>query len=1063
MIFDQTPATPSPLRAEVQRHYRIDEDTCVNTLLEQLELPEDQKQRIDSHARELVKAVRAGRVGKGGIDAFMLEYELSSEEGIVLMCLAEALLRIPDSETADRLIRDKLGSADWAEHLGHSSSTFVNASTWGLMLTGRVVKYGANKEQNFQSVLGRMIARSGEPFIRQAVRQAMNIMGRQFVLGRDIGEALKRARTMEKKGYRYSYDMLGEGARTEADAQRYFESYASAIKSIGQQVGERGVIDAPGISVKLTALHPRFEFAQADQINEKLIPRARELARMAKERNMGFNIDAEEAERLEPTFDVLEALAMDPQLAGWDGLGFALQTYQKRALPTIDWLADLARRSSRRLMIRLVKGAYWDTEVKLAQEKGLDDYPVFTRKSNTDVCYLACARRLLANRDAFYPQFATHNAHSVACIYEFAGNSDGYEFQRLHGMGEALYDQVVGADKLNIPTRIYAPVGSHEDLLPYLVRRLLENGANSSFVNRLVDDRAPIDEIVQDPIERVRALPKKRHGRIPLPRHLLGDERLNSKGVDLSDINELLHLDRAMEDAAREGWHCAPIIGGKVELGRAQPATDPSDRRRQVGTVVDATPEQCDKAMEIAAKAHSGWDWTPATERAACLERMADILERDMGRFMAIASREAGKNLIDGVAEVREAADFCRYYAANARRDFSGPTRLPGPTGERNEIQLHGRGVFVCISPWNFPLAIFTGQVAAALAAGNCVIAKPAEQTPLMAFAAIQAFHEAGIPGNVLHLLPGRGEDVGPALINNPHLAGVAFTGGTDTAKLINQQLANRPGPILPLIAETGGQNAMLVDSSALPEQVVTDIIESAFQSAGQRCSALRVLYVQSDIADKMMTMLGGAMEELRLGDPALVKHDIGPVIDEDARGMLEAHAARMEREGKEIARARLEPGTEHGTFFAPRAYELERLDQLEREVFGPILHVIRYRASELDQVIEHVNATGYGLTLGIHSRIEETIEYIHERLRVGNTYVNRDQIGAMVGQQPFGGEGLSGTGPKAGGPRYLYRFATERALCVDTTAQGGNAALMSLGELDMEDETEAPQQGLAQ
>ncbi|MDZ7786797.1 MAG: bifunctional proline dehydrogenase/L-glutamate gamma-semialdehyde dehydrogenase PutA [Halofilum sp. (in: g-proteobacteria)] len=1063
MIFEQPPKSPDPLRAEVQRHYRIDEETCVDALLDQLELPREQHDEIEAHARRLVEAVRAGRVGKGGIDAFMLEYELSSEEGIALMCLAEALLRVPDSETIDKLIRDKLGSADWEEHLGHSNSPFVNASTWGLMLTGRVIKFGTGKERNLRTVLGRLVSRSGEPFIRQAVRQAMNIMGRQFVLGRDIDEGQKRARGMEKLGYRYSYDMLGEGARTEADAKRYYDSYANAIKRIGAQVGERGLLEAPGISVKLTALHPRFEFAQKDQIESKLLPRTKELALMAKQYNIGFNIDAEEAERLEPTMDVLEALATDPDLSGWDGLGIAIQAYQKRTLPMIDWMADLGRRARRRFLVRLVKGAYWDTEVKLAQQKGLEDYPVFTRKANTDVSYLACARRLLANRDVFYPQFATHNAHTVAAVCSFAGDRDGFEFQRLHGMGEALYNQVLGSEGAGIPVRIYAPVGSHEDLLPYLVRRLLENGANSSFVNRLVDDRAPIDEIVRDPIDQVRSLASKRHARIPLPKDLLGSERVNSRGIDLSDITVLRDIDAGMDAAAKDGWHCAPIIGGKVQPGEAQPVLDPSDHRRQVGTLVNATTEQCDKAMAIAGKAQPGWDATPADDRAAMLDRTADILERDMARFMAIATREAGKNLIDGVAEVREAADFCRYYAARARADFSEPMRLPGPTGELNQIALHGRGVFVCISPWNFPLAIFTGQIAAALVAGNSVIAKPAEQTPLMAFAAVQAFHEAGIPGDVLHLIPGRGEDVGPPLINHEALAGVAFTGGTDTAKLINQQLANRAGPILPLIAETGGQNAMLVDSSALPEQVVSDIIESAFQSAGQRCSALRVLFIQTDIADKVLKMLAGAMEELRIGDPALIRHDIGPVIDEDSRNMLEAHAARMEREGRVIASARLEPGTENGTFFTPRAYELDSLSQLEREVFGPILHVVRFRESELDQVIENVNATGYGLTLGIHSRIEETIEYIHERLKVGNTYVNRDQIGAMVGQQPFGGEGLSGTGPKAGGPRYLYRFATERALCIDTTAQGGNAALMSLDELDMEDEeqTEAPQKAL--
>ncbi len=1060
MIFDTAATAPQGLRARIAEHYRADENQCVNELTSQATLSPAQRQRIEAQARELVQAVRAGRIGKGGVDAFMLEYELSSEEGVVLMCLAEALLRIPDHETADRFIRDKLAEGAWEEHLGHSSSLFVNASTWGLMLTGRVVRYGTGREQGLRAILQRLIARGGEPFIRGAVRRAMNIMGRQFVLGRDIDEALKNARPKLRQGYRYSYDMLGEGARTEADARHYFESYAAAIDALGRHPAD-DIVAAPGISVKLTALHPRFEFAQGDRIAAELVPRARALALRAKQQRMALTIDAEEAARLEPTLDVFEALASDPQLAGWDGLGLAVQAYQKRARPLLDWLVELAERNDRRIPVRLVKGAYWDSEIKQAQVLGLDDYPVFTRKSNTDVSYLACARKLLAHRDRIYPQFATHNAQTVAAVCELAGDGAGFEFQRLHGMGEALHEQVIDPDSLSIPVRIYAPVGSHEELLPYLVRRLLENGANTSFVNRLVDDRAPIDEIVADPIEQVRARGDKRHPRIPLPRDLYGADRRNSAGLDLSDVLSLIPLDDQMERAAHGEWHCAPLVGGAAAQGESKPVVDPADHRRRVGSAIEATEAQCDRAMEIAASGQERWDATPAAERAACLERLADRLERQHGRFMAITTREAGKGLVDGVAEVREAADFCRYYAARARAEFAQPLTLPGPTGEHNQMELHGRGVFVCISPWNFPLAIFTGQIAAALVAGNSVVAKPAEQTPLVAFAAVQAFHEAGIPADVLQLLPGPGESVGARLLNNPHLAGVAFTGGVETAQTINRQLAGRPGPILPLIAETGGQNAMLVDSSALPEQVVRDVIESAFRSAGQRCSALRVLFVQSDVADRMLEMLAGAMAELRVGDPARIEHDLGPVIDETARSTLEAHAARMEREGRVIARTPLADAAEHGSFFAPRAYEIERLDQLEGEVFGPILHVIRYRAEELDRVLDDINATGYGLTLGIHSRIEETIAHIHRRLRVGNTYVNRNQVGSVVGVQPFGGEGLSGTGPKAGGPHYLYRFAAERTLTVDTTAQGGNAALLSLDELDMEERTEAPQKGL--
>lgn len=1058
MLFATAPARAEGLRARIAEHYRADENRCVDDLAAQAALAAAQSQRVETRARDLVRAVRAGRIGKGGVDAFMLEYELSSEEGVVLMCLAEALLRIPDHETANRFIRDKLADGAWEEHLGHSSSLFVNASTWGLMLTGRVVRYGARQEQGLRAILQRLFARGGEPFIRGAVRQAMNIMGRQFVLGRDIDEALHHARPKLRQGYRYSYDMLGEGARTESDARRYFDSYATAIDSLGRH-DAADIVRAPGISVKLTALHPRFEFAQRDRIANELVPRVRELALRAQKNRMALTIDAEEAARLEPTLDVFEALASDADLAGWDGLGLAVQAYQKRAEPVLDWLVDLAQRTGRRIPVRLVKGAYWDSEIKQAQVLGLDDYPVFTRKSNTDVSYLACARKLLAHRDVLYPQFATHNAHTVAAVCEHAGDRAGFEFQRLHGMGEALHEQVL--DALGIPVRIYAPVGSHEELLPYLVRRLLENGANTSFVNRLVDDRAPIEEIVADPVERVQARENKRHPRIPLPGDLYGADRRNSAGLDLSDIGTLIPLDERMERAAASDWRCAPLIGGTPAEGKAAPVVDPANHGRQIGTVVEATQAHCDRAMELAADAHGRWDATPATERAACLEHMADRLEAERERFMAMAAREGGKNVVDGIAEVREAADFCRYYAARARADFAAPLTLPGPTGEHNEISLHGRGVFVCISPWNFPLAIFTGQIAAALVAGNSVIAKPAEQTPLVAFAAVQAFHDAGIPADALHLIPGRGETVGARLLDHPRLGGVAFTGGVDTAHAINHQLAQRPGPILPLIAETGGQNVMLVDSSALPEQVVRDVIESAFRSAGQRCSALRVLFLQADVADRMIEMLAGAMAELRMGDPACIEHDIGPVIEETARETLEAHAARMEREGRVIARTPLPAGTEAGSFFAPRAYEIERLEQIEGEVFGPILHVIRYRADELDRVLDDINATGYGLTLGIHSRIEETITYIHQRLRVGNTYVNRNQVGSVVGVQPFGGEGLSGTGPKAGGPHYLYRFATERTFTVDTTAQGGNAALLSLDELDMERRTEPPQKGL--
>jgi len=962
------------------------------------------------------------------------------------MCLAEALLRIPDADTADRLIKDKIGGANWESHFGASESLFVNASTFALMLTGKVVNLDSEKAaRNFTGTLGRLIGRSGEPVIRQAVTRGMRILGRQFVMGRNIKEALSRARDDEKRGYRYSYDMLGEAARTMADAERYFDSYARAIKAIGKAAAGRGPIDAPGISVKLSALHPRYEYAQKGRVMAELVPRLNELAAMAREADIGFCVDSEEADRLDLSLDVIEAVSGDPALKGWNGFGLAIQAYQKRGLPLIDWLADMARRHDRRLMVRLVKGAYWDSEIKWSQELGLADYPVFTRKASTDVSYIACAKRLFANSDAFYPQFATHNAHTLATVIELSGGGRDYEFQRLHGMGEELYDQIVGESGMNIPCRIYAPVGGHEDLLAYLVRRLLENGANSSFVNRIVDEDTSIDDIVADPVALTATTTPRPHPGIPRPAGMFGESRRNSAGIDLNDPATLAQLAAAMTEADARDLHAGPVVGGRMDTGNSRPATNPADRRLAIGHVTDATSFDIEAAIDLAIAAQKSWDEAGAETRAVALKKAADLYETHTAELMAIACREGGKTANDGIAEVREAVDFLRYYAARARADFADPVELPGPTGERNEISLHGRGTFVCISPWNFPLAIFTGQVAAALAAGNSVLAKPAEQTPIMAARAVQLLHEAGIPADVLHLLPGDGASVGAALVGDPRIAGVAFTGGTDTARVINRALARRDGPIIPLIAETGGQNAMIVDSSALPEQVVRDVLTSAFRSAGQRCSALRVLFLQDDIADKTIEMLTGAMRELKVGDPALLSTDIGPVIDDEALVMLRAHAERMDREAKLLSA--LEPGPDcaHGTFFAPRAYEIGDIAALEREVFGPVLHVVRYAANRLDAVINAINATGYGLTLGVHSRVDSTIRHIVQRAEVGNAYVNRNQIGAVVGVQPFGGEGLSGTGPKAGGPRYLHRFASERVVSTDTTAAGGNASLMSL------------------
>jgi RHH-type proline utilization regulon transcriptional repressor/proline dehydrogenase/delta 1-pyrroline-5-carboxylate dehydrogenase len=1039
---------PTPLlRQRLREYHRIDEAQVVEELIAMARFTVPEQRGIHERAAPLVQTVRDSRQNTGGIDAFLATYDLSSREGVVLMCLAEALLRIPDSTTVDRLIRDKIGNTEWEKRLGASHSTFVNAGTWALMLTGRIVNLD-NEDRNLSGTLKRMVARAGEPVIRQAVITAMRILGKQFVMGRNIHEALDRARSAEKAGYRHSYDMLGESARSSADALRYFESYSKAIRAIGDAAEGRPAFEAPSISIKLSALHPRYEVANEDRVRQELLPAVKELAVRAKARNVGFTIDAEEADRLELSLDLIEALATDQELAGWNGLGLAVQAYQKRALAVIDWLADLAHRANRRLMVRLCKGAYWDAEIKLAQERGLSDYPVFTRKVSSDLSYLACARRLFADPEAFYPAFATHNAHTLAAVAEIAisaGGSDEWEYQRLHGMGEELYDQIVGEDRWGRACRVYAPVGSHEDLLAYLVRRLLENGANSSFVNRIADATLPIDDLIADPVEKAAALAVKRQDRIPLPRTIFGAERANSEGLDMNDKPTLENLRSAIEQSARVSYVAAPLIGGRQRSGSSKPVRSPADQREVVGQVSEASVADVAAAMAAAQAAFPAWEGTPASERAAALDGAADRLQGRLPELVALIVREGGRTPADAVSEVREAIDFCRYYAAQAREKFSQPIPLPGPTGERNSLSLHGRGVFVCISPWNFPLAIFVGQIAAALAAGNTVVAKPAEQTPLVAALAVELLHHAGIPGAALAFLPGDGR-IGAALVAARECAGVAFTGSTEVARLIAQALAGKEGPLVPLIAETGGQNTLIADSSALPEQIVRDVVASAFNSAGQRCSALRVLFIQTDIADRVCEMLAGAMQELRIGDPADLRTDVGPVIDEAARGVLQAHARWLDSFATPIFTCPLdEEATRHGTFFAPRAYAIDSVARLEREVFGPILHVVRWRAEDLDQVCEAIANTGYGLTLGIHSRIDETIKRITDRLHVGNTYVNRNIIGAVVGVQPFGGEGLSGTGPKAGGPHYLYRFASERTVSVDTTAAGGNAGLMAL------------------
>ena len=1067
ILSPELPASPETLRAAITAAWVRDEAEHVRELLAAARQPDVDRAAIQDTAADLVRRVRTRAKDQGAIEAFMRQYDLGSEEGVLLMCVAEALLRIPDQETADKLIRDKLGDADWRKHLGQSDSLLVNASTWGLMLTGKLVDLADDTKRDVHNAFGRLIGRVGEPVIRLAVRQAMRIMGHQFVMGRTIDEALSRSRKGDNANYRYSFDMLGEGALTTRDAERYLEAYRKAIHAIGRSgdFTRANVFGTPSISVKLSALHPRYEHAKRERVLAELGPGLLELSQLAKRYGIGLTIDAEETDRLELSLDLIFGVLADASLQGWNGFGIVVQAYQKRAPFVIDYIADQARRLGRIIPVRLVKGAYWDSEVKRAQVDGQIGYPVFTRKQNTDVSYQGCARRLLNATDAIYPMFATHNAQTIAAIHRMAatvlgadaasGNATSkYEFQKLHGMGDDLYAEVIPADRLNVPCRVYAPVGSHEDLLPYLVRRLLENGANSSFVNRITDEAVSIDDLIRDPIDVVSSFDSIPHPRIPLPVDLYrshialdsSNDRDNSMGINLANDAQLRALADQINAAVTGDWTAAPLVPGASASGEKIAVTNPADRRQIVGHWQAADSATVEKALQNATAAQPGWDATPAASRAAILEHAASLLEARMPAYIAMCTKEAGKTISDGVAEVREAVDFLRYYAGQARKHFA-PEALPGPTGESNTLQLAGRGVFVCISPWNFPLAIFMGQVAAALAAGNSVIAKPAEQTNLVGCAAVKLLHEAGIPQDVLQFLPGDGATVGAALTRDPRVAGVAFTGSTDTARAINRAMAARDAAIGVLIAETGGQNALIADSSSLPEQLVKDAISSAFTSAGQRCSAARVLFVQDDIADKVVHMLAGAMAELRVGDPGLLSTDVGPVIDADALALLEDHAARMTKEAKQIAVATTDDSVAHGTFFAPRAWELNALSQLTRENFGPALHVIRWKADQIDQVVDTINATGFGLTLGIHSRIDETIDRIVQRAKVGNIYVNRNQIGAVVGVQPFGGQNLSGTGPKAGGPHYLPRFATEKTVTVNTTAAGGNASLLTLGD----------------
>ncbi|ELY4006966.1 trifunctional transcriptional regulator/proline dehydrogenase/L-glutamate gamma-semialdehyde dehydrogenase [Cronobacter dublinensis] len=1036
-------------RAAITAAWRRAETDAVPMLLEQARLPQPVAEKTHQLAWSLAEKLRnqktaSGRAGM--VQSLLQEFSLSSQEGVALMCLAEALLRIPDKATRDALIRDKISNGNWHSHIGRSPSLFVNAATWGLLFTGRLVS--THNEASLSRSLNRIIGKSGEPLIRKGVDMAMRLMGEQFVTGETIAEALANARKLEEKGFRYSYDMLGEAALTAADAQAYMVSYQQAIHAIGKASNGRGIYEGPGISIKLSALHPRYSRAQYDRVMEELYPRLKSLTLLARQYDIGINIDAEEADRLEISLDLLEKLCFEPELAGWNGIGFVIQAYQKRCPFVIDYLIDLATRSRRRLMIRLVKGAYWDSEIKRAQMEGLEGYPVYTRKVYTDISYLACAKKLLAVPNLIYPQFATHNAHTLAAIYSLAGQNyypGQYEFQCLHGMGEPLYEQVVGKitdGKLNRPCRIYAPVGTHETLLAYLVRRLLENGANTSFVNRIADNTLSLDDLVADPVSAVEKLAAQEgrvglpHPKIPLPQDLYGEGRVNSAGLDLANEHRLASLSSSLLNSALQKWRALPMLENAVEEGELTPVVNPAEPRDIVGYAREASEAEVAQALQSAVNNAPIWFATPPQERAAILERAAVLMEAQTQTLIGILVREAGKTFANAIAEVREAVDFLRYYAGQVRDDFDNETHRP-------------LGPVVCISPWNFPLAIFTGQVAAALAAGNSVLAKPAEQTPLIAAQGIQILLEAGVPQGVVQLLPGRGETVGAQLTGDARVRGVMFTGSTEVATLLQRNIADRLDPQgrpTPLIAETGGLNAMIVDSSALTEQVVVDVVASAFDSAGQRCSALRVLCLQDEIADHTLTMLKGAMAECRMGNPGRLTTDIGPVIDADAKAGIERHIQTMRAKGRKVFQAARDNSQDArewqtGTFVTPTLIELESFDEMKKEVFGPVLHVVRYNRNNLDGLIEQINKAGYGLTLGVHTRIDETIAQVTGSAHVGNLYVNRNMVGAVVGVQPFGGEGLSGTGPKAGGPLYLYRLLASRPeAAVQTTLERHDA-----------------------
>ena len=1031
-----THETMSTLRTAINQAYLADENEIVDELLADLGTYEV---LVSDCAKTLVNAVRAKKDQQSPIDAFLREYQLDSEEGVVLMGIAEALLRIPDSHTQDLFLQEKLTHADWQNHLQHSDSFLVNLSSQALLITSQFENYVLLSEKHWFPVFEKLLSRLGAPLIRTALKQVMQYLAEQFVFADSIQQAVHRSE--QETAYRYSFDMLGEAALTADDAERYYHAYLSAIIKLAEHASSADIYANPGISIKLSALCPRYEPLQHVRAVKELTDKLLVLVKKARAANISITVDAEESERLEMSLAIFAAVFTHPDLSAWSGFGLAVQAYQKRALPTLRWLAALAENRHGKIPLRLVKGAYWDSEIKRAQENGLSNYPVFTRKSATDISYLACSQFILSRPDIFYPQFATHNAQTLVAVYYSGRQHPGYEFQRLHGMGEPLYREIIKNQHWQIPCRIYAPVGHFHELLPYLVRRLLENGANTSFINQIDRSDISVEELIRDPVERVKTSTKK----LPfvLPASLYGEQRLNSHGLNLADPELLQQLQQNLDTLADKHWQASPLINGNPYSGEQQLVKNPADNRLTVGSVIYADKKAIEQALDGAAQAFTEWRLVPAATRAGYLLKAADLFEQQRLDLVSLCIREGGRTIKDALAEVRETVDFCRYYAQATLELFSVPMKLPGPTGEENLLYHYGRGVFVCISPWNFPIAIFIGQITAALAAGNTVFAKPASQTALTALRCVEILHQAGIPETVLQFLPASGSLIGQYLLPDSRVAGVAFTGSTETAQFINRQLAQHHQAIVPLIAETGGQNVMIADSSALLEQLVQDTIVSAFNSAGQRCSALRVLIVQQEIADKTIAMLIGAMQELFIGDPGVYQTDIGPVIGQAALAPLHVHLEKMQQQAKLLYQYPLDESLLHGSFFPPSLIEISSLSQLTHEVFGPVLHLIRYKASELDRVIEVINATGYGLTLGIHSRIDANIKTIRQGVKVGNIYINRNMIGAVVGVQPFGGMGLSGTGPKAGGPDTLRPFVCEQTVTTNTAAISGNASLL--------------------